>query len=109
MGAINTYLKGASYLMHKDYFSIIRQVILEHSKAIIQDDSGIAFRYFTEGKAKWQYHFYGDYTKPIPMFAQHYQRDLDSVSHLQGSKPLGFGIGYNFRDKNSNFMIAVKQ
>lgn len=109
MGAINTYLKGASYLMHKDYFSMIRQVILEQSKAVIQDDSGIAFRYFTEGKAKWKYHFYGDYTKPIPMFAQHYQRDLDSISHLQGSKPLGFGIGYNFRDKNSNFMIALKQ
>lgn len=109
MGEINTYLKGASYLMHKDYFSIIRQVILEQSKAIIQDDSGIAFHYFTESKVKWKYYFYGDYTKPIPMFAQHYQRDLDSLSHLQGSKPLGFGIGYNFRDKNSNFMIAVKQ
>ena len=43
------------------------------------------------------------------MFSQFYQADLDSTYKLQGAKPIGFGIGYNFRDKNSNFMIANKQ
>lgn len=109
MGSINTYLKGASYLMHKNYFSIIRNTIFNQSQHVIQDDSGIAFHYFTESSAKWDYSFYGQYLKPIPMFSAFYQSDLDSLYKQQGSKPIGFGIGYNFRDKNSNFMIASKQ
>ncbi len=109
MGTITTYLKGASYLMHKDYFSIICNIVLNQSRQIIQDDSGIALHYYTSSNFKWKYTFYGNYTKPIPMFVQHYQADLDSLYKQQGSKPIGFGIGYNFRDKNSNFMIATKQ
>ncbi len=109
MGPMNTYLKGASYLMHKDYFSIVRNIILNQSAQVIQDDSGIAFHYFTENNSKWEYQFYGQYTKPIPMFSAFYQSDLDSMYQHQTTKPLGFGIGYNFRDKNSNFMIATKR
>lgn len=109
MGPINTYLKGASYLMHKNYFSMVRNVILSQSEHVIQDDSGIAFHYFTDDEHKWSYAFYGDYIKPIPMFKEFYQKDLDSLYKQQGSKPIGFGIGYNFKDKNSNFMIATKQ
>ncbi len=109
MGTVNTYLKGASYLMHKDYFSMIRKVILGQSQYVIQDDSGIAFHYFLDDANKWNYTFFGQYLKPIPMFAQFYQKDLDSLYKQQGAKPIGFGIGYNFKDKNSNFMIATKQ
>lgn len=108
MGEVNTYLKGASYLMHETYFSMIRNVILNQSKNVIQDDSGIAFKYFGQN-GKWKYTFYGTYVRPISLFSYAYQKDLDSTYKLQGSKPLGFGIGYNFKDKNSNFMIATKQ
>ena len=109
LGTINTYLKGASYLMHKDYFSVIENVILDQSEQVIQDDSGMALHYYLESKHKWNFTFYGQYLKPIPMFSEFYQKDLDSLYKQQGSKPIGFGIGYNFRDKNSNFMIATKQ
>lgn len=109
MGTVNTYLKGASYLMHKDYFSMIRKVILNQSQHVIQDDSGIAFHYFLDDEHKWNYSFFGQYLKPIPMFAEFYQKDLDSLYKKQGAKPIGFGIGYNFKDKNSNFMIASKK
>lgn len=108
MGTINTYLKGASYLMHKNYFSMVRTVILNQSEHVVQDDSGIAFHYFLDDSHQWNYTFYGQYLKPIPMFSQFYQADLDSLYKKQGAKPIGFGIGYNFKDKNSNFMIASK-
>jgi hypothetical protein len=107
MGTINTYLKGASYLMHEKYFSMVRNVILNQSQFVIQDDSGIAFKYFGEN-GKWNYKFYGQYIKPISLFSYAYQKDLDSAYKLNGAKPIGFGIGYNFKDKNSNFMIAEK-
>jgi hypothetical protein len=109
MGTVNTYLKGASYLMHKNYFSIVRTIILSQSEHVIQDDSGIAFRYFLNDEHKWDYSFYGQYLKPISMFKEFYQKDLDSLYKQQGAKPIGFGIGYNFKDKNSNFMIATKK
>ncbi|MBC7863935.1 MAG: hypothetical protein IAF38_13245 [Bacteroidia bacterium] len=108
MGEVNTYLKGASYLMHESYFSSIRNTIFEHSQYIIQDDSGIAFRYFSNSGYAWDYTFYGKYTRPISLFSYAYQKDLDSLWKTQGSKNIGFGIGYNFHDKNSNLMVAKR-
>ena len=102
----NTYLKGASYLLHHSNFSIIRNTILDNSKSVTQDDSGIAYKYFIKSKKKWSFKLYGNYTKPIKLFSHFYQNDLDSLYVKQGSKPLGFGIGYNFNDQNSNFFIA---
>ncbi|MBL7931941.1 MAG: hypothetical protein JNL60_08565 [Bacteroidia bacterium] len=105
----NTYLKGASYLLHKDYFSIIRNKILEGSSTIVQDDSGIALRYFEKETGKWEYSLYGEYTKPVSLFSKQYQKDLDSLYKKQGSSALGFGLGYNFKDKNSNLMIINRK
>lgn len=109
MGTVNTYLKGASYLMHKSYFSIIRNVILEQSEQVVQDDSGISFHYFGDSGSTWKFDLYGQYTRPIPMFKEFYQKDLDSLYKQQGAREIGFGIGYNFKDKNSNLLIATKQ
>ena len=108
MGNVTTYLKGASYLMHESYFSEIRNYILKKSSTIVQDDSGIAFRYFKTSEFNWEYSLYGNYVKPISLFSYAYQTDLDSLWKVKGSKSVGFGIGYNFKDKNSNLMIAKK-
>ena len=103
-----TYLKGASYLLHKANFNAIRNLILKNTSQVVQDDSGIALTYFENDANKWHYSFYGKYLKPINMFAQHYQKNLDSLYTKLGTKKLGFGLGYNYRDKNSNFMIITK-
>ena len=94
--------------MHKDYFSAIKNVILNQSSNVVQDDSGIAFKYFLEN-GNYDYSFYGDYIKPIPMFKEFYQADLDSMYKLKGAKEIGFGIGYNFKDKSSNLMFAKRK
>jgi hypothetical protein len=109
MRHFNTYLKGASYLLHKPYFSVMRKVILEGASAVIQDDSGIAYRYFARQPDTWDFELFGEYTRPISMFSNAYQKDLDSLYRRQGSSPLGFGMGYNFKDKNSNLMIAKRK
>lgn len=103
-----TYLKGASYLLHSANFSGIRHLILQNTTQVVQDDSGIAQKYFDKDNNKWTYSFYGKYTRPINMFKQHYQKDLDSLYSKIGTKKLGFGLGYNYRDKNSNFMVITK-
>lgn len=109
MEGFNTYLKGASYLLHKTYFSEVRNIILNGSSTIVQDDSGIAFHYFVENPTNWDFKLYGEYTKPISLFKNAYQKDLDSLYKAKGASPLGFGIGYNFKDKNSNLMVAKRK
>ena len=37
----NTFIKSASYLMHKDVFNGIRKIIVNNSNHIFQDDTGI--------------------------------------------------------------------
>jgi hypothetical protein len=108
LGEFNTYLKGASYLLHKATFALLRQIILAQSAAVIQDDSGIALRYFINDAHQWDFSLFGQYSKPIKMFQNRYQADLDSLYQSGNAKRLDFGIGYNYRDKNSNFMVAKK-
>ncbi|MDG1332940.1 MAG: hypothetical protein P8P74_11470 [Crocinitomicaceae bacterium] len=105
----STYLKSASYLMHRPTFSIIRNIILDNSEFVLQDDSGIPIQYFD--KDKWNLTFYGDYKFPISLFAERHQEDLKNV-YLNGGenvKSLPFGIGYQYRKGTSNLMKAEKK
>jgi hypothetical protein len=98
-----TFLKSASFLMHKEYFSTIRSLILEVSPIVLQDDSGIPYRSYD--LSQWQPNFYGTYVKPIPLFANHNQPKLLEAFKSLGSKPLGFGIGYRYSKKDSSLLL----
>tara|TARA_R110002096_G_scaffold32485_1_gene94372 strand:- start:5586 stop:6782 length:1197 start_codon:yes stop_codon:yes gene_type:complete len=101
----NAYLKAASFLMHSSWFSKVRQHLLDYSDQIVQDDSGIPFRYFDADV--WFADLYGSYTGPIELFAENYQGDLRSAYQKQ-KKPLDFGTGYKWRKGESNLMRLVK-
>ncbi|NRA12265.1 MAG: hypothetical protein HRT57_09955 [Crocinitomicaceae bacterium] len=105
----STYLKSASYLMHRPTFSIIRNLILNESEYVLQDDSGIPVQYFDTNK--WDLTFYGNFTKPISLFYERQQPDLtDIYSNKTGNmKPLPFGIGYQYVNGTSNLMKAKKK
>lgn len=101
-----TYLKAASYLMHRETFSTVRNLILDNSTAVLQDDSGMPVKHFQDGR--FTNTFYGLYTEPIALFSSRYQADLRKIyTDGQGIKPLDFGIGYQY--KVSNLMLAVKK
>ena len=103
-----TYLKAASYLMHYDYFSLIRNAILAQSQHILQDDSGMPVRYVNNGE--WDLKFYGTYTGPISLFSNMYQTDLREVYQAnQNITPLDFGVGYKFGPNESNLMLGTKK
>ncbi|MCR9173932.1 MAG: hypothetical protein NXI10_15620 [bacterium] len=105
----STYLKSASYLMHRETFSIIRNLILDESEYLLQDDSGIPVRFFDQNK--WDLTFYGTYSFPISLFAERHQEDLKEiyVKKEMKVKPLPFGIGYQYRKGTSNLMLARKK
>lgn len=100
---ITTYVKSASYLMHKGYFSKIRSLILEKSTAIVQDDSAIPYRFFDNGA--WDIRLYGTYSGPIDLFKVHLEKDLKEA-YARDSKKLGFRLGYA---NQSNVLVARKK
>lgn len=92
LGKINSYTKSATYLMYKDYFSIIRNAILDQSKYYVQDDSGMPIRFLPD--SIWHNTYYGYYTSPIAMFSMHAQPALREIyNDSSRAKPLPFGIG----------------
>jgi hypothetical protein len=103
-----TYLKSASFLMYKPFFSIIKEVILDKSQYVLQDDSGMAFSNFTSGS--WDLTLYGRYAGPIPLFANYWQNDMAQAYTMKKYpvKNLPFGIGYQYVRGNSNLMLAKK-
>jgi hypothetical protein len=100
-----TYLHKASYLMHYDSFSTIRNLILARSKYLLQDDSGIPLEFFD--RSHWQLNFYGNYTQPITLFGDRYQAGLRQI-YLSNTeiKPLSFSAGYQLNPAESNLMLG---
>jgi hypothetical protein len=107
LGGKASYFKAASYLMHDDRFSQARDFFLNQSRAILQDDSGIPFRYFAQDL--WTFRFFGDYQSPIPLFAEHQQEDLRQAFATNPRSPLGFGSGYHANYSNANLLLAIKR
>ena len=104
LGAADNFIKSASYLLHSANFSKVRDFLLTQSATVLQDDSGIPVRYFAPDK--WQLHPFGHYVGPIGIFAGRYQRQLSNIFHR--APPIDFGVGYRWRLRESNLLLAEK-
>ena len=102
-----TYLKAASYLMHGKDFSVIRNTVFEKSKSILQDDSGIAYRYFD--KKNWEIHLFGSYIRPGKEFSWINETDLSRAYADPSVKPVPFTLGYNWRTQHINLLYAIRK
>ena len=102
-----TYLKAASFLMHGKDFSFIRNVVFDISKSILQDDSGIAYRYFD--KTIWDIHLYGKYARPGKEFSWINETDLAKAYTDPSVKPIPFTLGYNWRTQQINLLYAIRK
>ena len=100
-----TFIKSASYLLSYDNFQILRNYLLANSRYVVQEDSGIPYKYFPE--TDWTFSFYGTY-RVIAQFANRFQRDLDPVMKKRSAGPLPFSFGYGFVPEKSNIMIAKR-
>lgn len=108
-GAPVTFVKSASYLMHGSSFSTVRNYIVNNSRAVLQDDSGIPLRHLD--RKRWDLNFYGNYRATLDIFKGYYQSDLARVFREQGPEvhPMEFGIGYAFMQKDSSLIVARKR
>jgi hypothetical protein len=100
-------LKSASYLMFENGFSTVRDFLLGHSKAIVQDDSGIPIAAFDQ--TNWLLRFFGSYPGPIDLFKQYYQPQLQGLFQQSNPAPLQFGIGYRWSRRQSTLIVATRR
>jgi hypothetical protein len=95
-----TFNKAASYLMHLNNFSIIRDFIVNHSKFHVQDDTGIPYKYFASSDKYVS--LYGVYNRLINLFHFNFQKDLKIAYDSLEAKSLPFSLGYNSAHGESN-------
>jgi len=99
------YVKSASYLMHEEEFSAVRNFLLTQCSTIVQDDSGVPLRDFDT--RRWSLHLYGTYVAPLDIFAKYYQQDMADLYGKTKTEPLTFGAGYHWSSKTATVIVAT--
>lgn len=107
LGPGDSFVKSASYLLHDRGFSSVRDFILANSVHVLQDDTGIPVAYFRDDA--WSLQPYGNYTRPIPVFAGKYQPRMSALFAKTKPGALDFGIGYRWRQGQSSVIVATKK
>lgn len=109
----NSMLKSAIYLLHSDTYAGSRDWMLQKSAVVVQDDSGIPYRFFAN--ERYNVRLFGRYMvyrlsiggigKPPR------QKDLEQLYQQPGVTPLSFRFGYGglAGTQNSTMMIAEKK
>jgi hypothetical protein len=105
LGQGDGFVKSASYLPHNPGFSKVRDFLLAHSNAIVQDDTGIPLaRYETQ---KWELHPHGKYVGPIPVFRGMHNAKYAAL--FKKAPPIDFSLGYRWKPNQSNLLLAIKK
>lgn len=105
-----TYIKSASYLLHNPFMKNMRNLILKNSIAILQDDTGVPFKFLNDSK-QWSIKLYGVYDKPVKDFGKMgYQADLAKKMKQDSAiiPKLPFHLGYHWGSKKDVLIFAIK-
>lgn len=100
-----TMTKAASHLMQKPFFAVIRDIVVGNSPVLVQDETGVDYKYLQED---FKVMLYGRFEKAHKLFVGGLQRELVAAYKKRDDvKPLPFRFGYE-KDKGSAVMIAVR-
>lgn len=111
MTRASTYLKSASYLLHNDFMSNMRAFILNKTDNVIEDDTGIPYKYFV-ADGRWDIRLYGQYAKPVSDFKWlNKQEDLSEAFRRDSAniQRLPFHLGYHWGSKKDVLLVARKK
>lgn len=97
------FIKSASHLLQKNYFSILAGLITEHAHSVVQDETGLDVDLLTR---HYQVDSYGKFLRPHPLWHDspsgvRLRQFLSAKTTLQ---PLPFTIGY---EKTSGSVLLV--
>ena len=101
-------LKSASYLLHGSNFRKVRSVVSERARLIVQDDTGMPYRILRDDG--FRISLYGQYERPVKLFENRYQKDLDDAFGSAGNAdPVPFPFGYNWRKEGRSGVIVARR
>ncbi len=108
LGNMTTFIKAGSYLLHWSNFSTVRQLVLDRSLFVLEDDTGIPYRFFKRGG--WEVTLFGRYATPVKDFTNVEQLDLRAAyEDPEGSvRPLPFHFGYRWVTQVDNLLLAKR-
>lgn len=107
LGAPDTMVKSAQFLLHWGMCSGLRRYILERSNLVLQDDTGVPYSYFQN--SAWKVRLYGEYSAPVKPFRRLYQKDLaEAFQDPSRVGSLGFSLGYGAGLRPSSMILAVR-
>jgi len=108
LGEGDSFVKSASYLMHSDNFSTVRDFLVANTATLVQDDSGVPIRFLED--PSWRLSAFGRYLAPISIFPRTtYQLKMRDLFANGRTEPLDFGVGYRWRPNESNLLLAVRE
>jgi hypothetical protein len=105
LGKAETLVKSCSFLLHWGTCNGIRNHILKTSSLILEDDTGVPFRYLQS--SDWRVELFGEYSAPDRPFKKQYQHDLaEAFAEKANVKTLGFSLGYGYNRRPSSMILA---
>ena len=102
-------VKSASYLLHDNQFSKTRDMILASADILVQDDTGVPYRYINQ--ANWNVKLFGKYHTPIAPMQWGLQTDLRQAftdPEVAARGPLPFPFGYHWKGAESGLILATR-
>lgn len=105
---LTTFVKAGSYLLHWSNFSTLRDLILERSLYVLEDDTAVPYRFFKRNG--WNVTLFGRYATPVKDFTDVEQPDLRAAyEDPEGDvRPLPFRFGYRWRTRVDNLLLAER-
>lgn len=105
-GSPVTFVKSASYLMHENNFSTVRDYIVNSSHGLVQCPSGVPYRHLKD--AGWHLKLFGNYQGAGDPFTRYRQPDLIEAyaSGAYPVKPMTFGMGYLLHPKSTCIIVG---
>lgn len=98
--------KAASFLLHYDQFTKIRDFILETTDLIVMDDTGPRIK---DLKKDFDLKVYGVYTRPIALWPNMFQQELKDLHTEQKPATIPFKYGYGTLNKTYHLIFAKRK
>ena len=105
LGNPDTLVKSAQFILHWPGMSDLRNQILETSRLILEDDTGVPFKYLQP--PTWDVKLFGEYSAPDKPFKNSYQKNLaKAFEDPTKVTPLGLQLGYGAGRRPSSLILA---
>ena len=107
LGQPDTLIKSAQFIMHWPGMGALRTQILETSRTIVEDDTGVPYKYFKA--PQWEVRLFGKYSAPDKPFKTWYQADLaKAFDDPTKVTALGLQLGYGAWRRPSSLILATR-